>query len=126
MVHLSGIDDLGQVLRVLHDAGLDAKWRAIGQILTVSDANLVGFDARFSGDPSLCLLHVVATWLCGQKIFPSPPLRWRLVYAVADPQGGGTVLKGMEIAATFKGVLCVCVVCVVCVYTVCVVCVVCV
>ena len=106
-LHLSGPGDLGQVLRVLHDAGLAEKWRAIGQTLTVSDANLAGFDTRFNGDPSLCLLQVVASWLCGQMRHPDPPSWWRLIRAVADPQGGDTVHGGKRIAAMFKGV-CMC------------------
>ena len=98
------------MLRVLHDAGLAARWRAIGQTLTVSDDDLAGFDARFSGDPSLCLLQVVDSWLHGETRLPDPPSWWLLVWAVADPQGGGTVNEGMRIAAMFKGVyVCVCV-----------------
>ena len=103
-VYVSGPSDLGQVLRVLHDAGLAAKWRAIGQTLTVSDADLSDFEARFSGDSSLCLLQVVASWLRGQKRHPDPPSWCRLVWAVADPHGGATVYGGKRIAATFKGV----------------------
>ena len=106
-LHLSGPGDLGQVLRVLHDAGLAAKWRAIGQTLTVSNDDLAGFNTRFNGDPSLCLLQVVASWLCGQMRHPDPPSWWRLVRAVADPQGGDTVHGGKRIAAMFRGV-CVC------------------
>ena len=104
LFHLSEPGDLGQVLKILHDAGLAAKWRAIGQTLTVSDANLAGFDARFSGDPSLCLLQVVASWLHGQKRLPNPPSWWMLVWAVADPQGGGTVHGGKRMAAMLRGV----------------------
>ena len=103
LCHLSEPGDLGQVLRVLHDAGLAAKWRAIGQTLTVSDADLTAFDSRFSGDSSLCLLQVVASWLRGQKRFLDPPSWWRLVWAVADPQGGGTVHGGNRIAAMLRG-----------------------
>ena len=104
LCHLSEPGDLGQVLRVLHDAGLAAKWRAIGKTLTVSDADLAGFDARFSGDPSLCLLHMVTSWLRGQKRLLDPPSWRRLVWAVADPQGGGTVHGGKRIAAMLRGV----------------------
>ena len=92
------------MLRVLHGAGLVAKWRAIGQTLTVSDADLAGFDARFSGDPSLCLLRMVASWLRGQKRHLEPPSWCRLVWAVADPQGGGKRHEGLKIAASIKGV----------------------
>ena len=92
------------MLRVLHGAGLVVKWRAIGQTLTVSDADLAGFDARFSGDPSLCLLQMVASWLRGQKRHPDPPSWCRLIWAVADPLGGGKHHEGLKIAASFKGV----------------------
>ena len=103
-IHLSGLGDLGQVLRVLHDAGLAEKWRAIGQTLTVSDADLADFNTQFGCDSSFCLLQMVALWLCGQKRLPDPPSWWRLVRAVADPQGGDTVHGGKRIAAMFRGV----------------------
>ena len=92
------------MLRVLHDAGLAAKWRAIGQTLTVSDDDLAGFEVRFSGDPSLCLLQVVASWLRGETRLSNPPSWWLLVWAVADPQGGGTVHGGKRMAAMLRGV----------------------
>ena len=95
--------DLGYVLRVLHDAGLVSKWRAIGQILTVSDANLADLSTNFNSDSSLCLLHVVASWLRGQKRLPDPPSWQRVVWAVADPLGGGKVHEGLRLAAYFKG-----------------------
>ena len=60
LVDCTELQDLQYVLRVLHDAGLAAKWRAIGQILTISDGDLDGFDTKFKGDPDLCLLQVVA------------------------------------------------------------------
>ena len=91
------------MLRVIHDAGLDHRWLHIAQTLTVLSNDLTGFERRFHGDPSLCLLHAMAAWLRGQKRLSDPPSWWRLVRAVADPRGGGNRRQAMKIAANFRG-----------------------
>ena len=103
-----GADDLEHVLRVLHDADLAAKWRAIGQTLTISDGDLDGFDTRFKGDPDLCLLQVVATWLRGQTRLQDRPSWRRVVWVIADPSGGDQPRAGYEVAKKLRGV-CICV-----------------
>ena len=103
LVNCTGQEDLQYVLRVLHDAGLAAKWRAIGQTLTISDGDLDGFDIKFKGDPDLCLLQVVATWLRGQTRLQYRPSWRRVVSVIADPSGGDRPRAGYEVAKKLEG-----------------------
>ena len=103
LVDCTELQDLQYVLRVLHDAGLAAKWRAIGQILTISDGDLDGFDTKFKGDPDLCLLQLVAAWLRGQAGPQDCPSWWRVVSVIADPSGGDLPRAGYEVAKKLKG-----------------------
>ena len=91
------------MLRVLHDVGLAAKWRAIGQTLTICDGALDGFDIKFKGDPDLCLLQVVATWLRGQTRLQDCPSWQTMVSVIADPSGGDLPRAGYEVAKKLKG-----------------------
>ena len=97
------IRDLGYVLRVLHDAGLAAKWESIGQTLTVPDGELASIKTKFEGDPNLCLLHVIATWLNGQKRSSDPPSWEGLIRMIADPCGGCKRRAALQVAEKFKG-----------------------
>ena len=98
----AGIDDLGYVLRVLHNVGLVARWKQIGQTLQVDEGSL----QAIRGDPSDCLLQVVALWLNGQTRLPDhgEPSWWRVVWVVADEQGGNKLRPArMSIARKYKG-----------------------
>lgn len=94
---MSEMSDLGYVLRILHEKGLLASWKQIGQTLKV-DVSAI------HGDPSLCLLQVVAAWLRGETRLEDPPSWWRVVWAVADKLGGNKYRQAREIALRYKGV----------------------
>ena len=106
LVFTSGIDDLGCVVRVFHDAGLAAKWQSIGQTLTVPDSQLESISTQFNNDMSLCLLHCMAAWLRGQKELADLPSWWRVVWVIADPLGGDKAELAYRVAAHFDGEWC--------------------
>ena len=89
------MDDLGYVLRVLHDADMEAKWKEIGQVLRVRDLNDITADSG--------LLQVVASWLKRYTRLSDPPSWWRVVWAVADQQGGDSSQSARSIAKKYKG-----------------------
>ena len=103
-MNCTGIDDLQYVLRILHDKKLVAKWRAIGQTLTVTDDDLDRFKAEFKNDPDLCLLQVMAAWLQGQARRREDPSWSRVVWMIADERGGDKRRAGLEVAMKLKGV----------------------
>ena len=93
------MDDLGYVLRVLHDVELEASWRPLGQVLKI-----IGLGA-ISGDPSDCLLQVVVSWLRGHtRLEDESPSWWRVIWAVADEQGGRMFQPARRIAKQDKGI----------------------
>ena len=101
IIPLAGIDDLGYVLRVLHNVGVQSRWLQIGQTLQINEGSL----QAIKGDPSYCLLQVIVLWLRGQTRLRDQPSWWRVVWAVANEHGGNELRSAKIIAKKYKGML---------------------
>ena len=103
LLFTSETDDLGCVVRVLHDAGVAVKWQSIGQTLTVHNDKLESIQKEFVHKTNFCLLHCIAAWLKGQKMETDSPSWSKVVQVIADPLGGDNPREACRVAAKVDG-----------------------
>ena len=94
-----GIENLGYVVRIFHEAKLLGKWRAIGNVIKV---DVGAINAQCKQNPKSFLLHAIAAWLLSRPTDPRPS--WKgVIWVIADQFGGGTFAGARGVANKYRG-----------------------
>lgn len=99
----AGEDDLQYLVRHLVDVAHD--WEKIGQVLSVR--NIRTIKATYS-DPQHCLVVMLSDWLnmaYDKKKHPEAPCGSKLVFAIADKEGGCNLQLARSLQTKIHGII---------------------